>query len=99
MALLRLATYCAVCVGDCAAGHWCVFGVDRPNPDGNETLNDPCFDGRMMGFGGICPVGHYCPGGVNSIYPLSCQNGTYADEEGLSECKECPLGKAVVTCK
>lgn len=82
--------------GDCAPGHWCIFGVDRQYPDGmnqsSVSYNDSCYDGRMLGNGGICPLGHYCPGGVASVFPLPCDNGTYADEEGLSECKECPLG-------
>ena len=58
-----------------------------------DPLNITCFDGRQMGYGGICPVAHYCPGGVDSIYPIPCDNGTYADEEGLEACKICPQGK------
>ena len=81
--------------GDCAAGHWCLSGVDREYPGGdNQTipLNNTCYDDRLVGSGGVCPVGHYCPGGVTSYLPLPCENGTDADVEGLSVCKTCPKG-------
>ncbi|XP_023933458.1 uncharacterized protein LOC106181652, partial [Lingula anatina] len=79
--------------GNCAAGHWCIIGVDRPYPDGtNQTdaINETCYDWRQLGYGGRCPVGHYCP--QSSQYPVVCANGTYADEEGLEACKTCPQG-------
>lgn len=82
-----------VCAGDCSPGHWCVHGIDRSNPNGiNQTvsLNNTCYDDRQLGFGGICPVGHYCPSG--SIYPTVCENGTYAASEGMSACDLCPEG-------
>lgn len=82
--------------GDCGPGHWCLSGVDREYPDGpNATtpLNNTCYDDRLVGSGSICPIGHYCPGGVASYLPLACDNGTYADVEGLSACKDCPVGK------
>lgn len=37
----------------------------------------------------ICPVGHYCPDGVN-IYP--CSANTFAGIEGLIICEDCPPG-------
>ena len=82
--------------GTCDAGYWCVYGVDRSQPDGvNQTItNDTCYDGRMLGYGGRCPVGHYCPAGGISAYPIPCDNGTYADVEGLDACKICPAGKS-----
>ncbi len=72
--------------------------MDRPEPDGfnvSLAVNDTCFDGRQTGYGGICPIGHYCPGGMSSIFPIPCGNGTYADEEGLAACKSCPGGICV----
>ncbi|CAH1789577.1 unnamed protein product, partial [Owenia fusiformis] len=79
--------------GDCAAGHWCNSGVDREFPNGiNQTapLNNSCYDDRAVGYGGICPVGHYCPTG--SVNPEPCPNGTYANVEGLGLCIICPKG-------
>ena len=82
--------------GDCAAGHWCVYGIDRMYPNGvnqsEVTFNNSCYDDRQLGYGGICPVGHYCPGGVASVYPIPCENGTYADAEGMDACVICPQG-------
>jgi len=81
--------------GDCAPGHWCVSGIDRNYPDGNNqstVWNISCYDDRQLGHGGICPVGNYCPGGVNSIYPIPCENGTYAPTTGMSVCLSCPQG-------
>ena len=85
-------------VGDCAAGHWCTFGIDRQYPsETNLTalVNNTCYDGRTLGYGGLCPVGYYCPGGVASVHPVPCDNGTYADEEGLSQCKTCVEGRCL----
>lgn len=85
-----------VCVGDCAAGHWCVHGIDRQYPNGinqSQPLNNSCYDDRQSGFGGICPVGHYCPGGTSSIYPQVCENGTYAPSEGMAACDPCHESK------
>ena len=75
-----------------------MYGVDRQYPAGENQTNssDVCYDGRLLGYGGICPYGHYCPGGVASTYPISCDNGTYADEEGLATCKSCPQGNVIV---
>lgn len=84
--------------GDCAQGHWCVSGIDREYPNGvNKTdpLNNTCYDDRQVGFGGLCPVGSYCPGGVSSVFPIPCENGTYADVEGLDKCISCPEGKKI----
>lgn len=81
--------------GDCSPGYWCVQGNDRATPSyENTTLyaNGSCFDGRHLGYGGVCSIGHYCPGGVTSTYEIECANGTYSDEEGLSVCKTCPAG-------
>ena len=69
-------------------------GIDREYPPGNDSTvwNNTCYDDRQLGYGGICPTGHYCPGGVNSIYPIACENSTYADQEGMDACLECPRG-------
>ena len=55
----------------CAPGHWCAYGVDRPQPVGRnitilELYNTSCphYDGRETGFGGICPLATYCPEGL-----------------------------------
>ena len=96
--------YCAnehqtVSAGSCAAGHWCLYGVDRSNPIGvnitacNATYNETCpfyYDGRETGSGGKCPVGHYCPLGTS--IPKSCAPGTYAPIEQLSVCYPCMEG-------
>lgn len=85
----------AASLGDCAPGYWCLSGVDRAYPGGNNypiILNNTCYDDGMVGTGGRCPVGYFCPGGLSSIFPVSCDNGTYADIEGLSICKDCPEG-------
>lgn len=87
-----------LCSGDCSPGYWCVHGVDRPNPDGtnqSQPLNNSCYDDRQLGLGGRCPVGHYCPGGLASVFPIPCENGTYADVEGLPSCNSCPEGEKI----
>ena len=88
-----------VIVGDCSPGHWCLSGVDRPYPGLNNQsvpFNNSCYDDRMVGTGGVCPTGYYCPGGIASYLPVPCANGTYADVEGLDTCKQCPEGEGKV---
>ena len=78
----------------CDEGFYCNYGVDRPQPDGlgNNSTLDPswCYDGKQLGFGGRCPVGHFCEKG--SSFPKPCNAGTYAALEGQSSCKVCPEG-------
>jgi len=85
--------------GLCDVGHWCEYGVDRPNPIGvNQTLNETasslnnetCTDGRETGYGGICPAGHFCIAG--SERPEPCDIGQYGPIEGLGECYPCMKG-------
>ena len=82
--------------GECTAGHWCNYGVDRATPIGvNKTSNESysnssCYDGRETGYGGRCPVGHYCPAGIG--LPEPCPIGSYAPIEGLSQCYTCMEG-------
>lgn len=38
--------------GDCAAGYYCVVGMDLPNPNNSYAPN-----------GQLCPYGYYCPAG------------------------------------
>ncbi|PIK35709.1 hypothetical protein BSL78_27465 [Apostichopus japonicus] len=81
---------------DCSAGYYCVFGVDRAEPDGDNTtapsVNESCphYDGSQTGYGGKCPLGHYCPTG--SIFPEPCDAGTYAPNEAMESCLSCPAG-------
>lgn len=43
-----------------------------------------------VGYGGVCPVGHYCREGYT--LPKPCPDGSYQDEEGKTYCKSCPAG-------
>lgn len=49
-----------------------------------------CILFTHLGFGGICPVGYYCPEG--SVTPVGCPDGSYQDELGKTYCKSCPAG-------
>ena len=77
----------------CAEGYYCVSGMDRPEPDGdNSTATGSwCYNGRQTGYGGRCPAGHYCERG--SSFPVPCEAGTYAASEGQSTCETCVAGK------
>ncbi|KAI8480901.1 hypothetical protein Bbelb_413740, partial [Branchiostoma belcheri] len=65
---------------DCAAGHFCIEGVDTATPNG---LNN-------TGVGGICPPGYYCPTGTAA--PRACEAGTFNYQEGRASCDPCPAG-------
>lgn len=41
-----------------------------------------------LGFGGICPLGHYCRNGEK----YGCPDGSYQDDLGKTFCKPCPIG-------
>ena len=79
----------------CAAGFYCVSGMDRAEPDGsNSTANATdgwCYDGKQTGYGGRCFEGHYCPEGTD--YPIACAAGTYQSEIGKGTCNTCVAGK------
>ncbi|KAI0228985.1 hypothetical protein LSAT2_020568 [Lamellibrachia satsuma] len=80
--------------GLCAAGFYCESGIDRPSPNNAETNSTyppscPLLGGHT-GYGDICPRGFYCP--VGSSLPLSCEAGTYQNQEGQSSCMPCPEG-------
>ena len=83
--------------GDCHAGHWCAYGVDRPEPLGDNATsgvasNDSCphYDARETGLGGVCPLGHYCPKGSKA--PRQCPPGTYGPQTKLAVCLSCMEG-------
>ncbi|XP_071958404.1 uncharacterized protein [Antedon mediterranea] len=61
----------------CYAGYYCSEGASEPNPEDDVT-------------GNICPIGHYCP--IGSDRPLPCNNATYMNDTGASECLVCPEG-------
>jgi hypothetical protein len=46
--------------------------------------------GSQTGVGGICPVGHYCPG--ETSHPIPCTAGSFSNVTGLSTCYDCPVG-------
>ena len=73
-------------------GYYCTSGVDRPNPGAsNETINCTCPERSFYtGIGGICPPGNYCP--PDTVIPIPCEAGSYADMAGMSTCTECPEG-------
>ena len=54
-----------------------------------------CLNGTYAPAGSIqcfsCQKGTHCPTNGLPMYVL-CANGTYADEEGLSDCKPCDAG-------
>ena len=79
--------------GNCSEGYWCYSGIDKAKPYGGNTsftLNSSCYDTKIRGYGGICPVGSYCPQG--SGLPTPCTIGTYAPVEGLGTCYQCVKG-------
>ena len=39
----------------CAEGFYCLTGAKKRTPDGSE------------GYGGVCPIGYYCPEGMYSF--------------------------------
>ena len=88
--------------GSCSPGYFCSHGVNSATPQSNLTfltsslsanLNTSCSAVLLetsSGYGGRCPVGHFCPTG--SAVPLECAAGTYANVEGQAVCSVCPSG-------
>jgi hypothetical protein len=56
----------------------------------NHAVKYIAFFNVLLGFGGICPVGYYCPQG--SVTPVGCPDGSYQDQPGKTYCKSCPAG-------
>jgi hypothetical protein len=65
--------------GPCDVGFFCTERSPSNRPVAGATF-------------GPCPIGHSCLSDTTN--PAQCTDGTYADEEGLSACKECPAGYA-----
>ncbi|XP_033646870.1 uncharacterized protein LOC117306372 isoform X1 [Asterias rubens] len=61
----------------CNEGFYCSGNASIPNPEDGVT-------------GDICPIGHYCPKGIDR--PLPCLNATYMNRTGAAECLDCPAG-------
>lgn len=72
-----------------SSGYYCAAGVNTRTPSNGTTAGDSCTCTTVQntGWGGICPLGFYCP--LGSISPIACDNGTYSDQQGLPLCKEC----------
>lgn len=76
---------------NCTAGSYC-------DSTGLPAVSGPCAPGYYCPGGQKdrtpseyqCPKGHYCIEG--SFEPARCANGTYQDQTGSWECKECPTG-------
>lgn len=98
-------TYCAYehatnSTGPCSPGYYCEYGVDRPEPAGNNATSCapyianssacPYINGQETGKGGICPIGHYCPEGT--YQPKPCPAGTYGPTTKLPVCLPCMEG-------
>ncbi|EDO39339.1 predicted protein, partial [Nematostella vectensis] len=64
--------------GDCAAGFYCVQGVNTPRPSTN-----------FSGIGGVCPPGAYCP--LGTAEPIGCPNGTFSNVSQLESAGDCTL--------
>ncbi|KAF0717142.1 hypothetical protein As57867_002460, partial [Aphanomyces stellatus] len=75
--------------GPCAAGYYCQYKNNLPQPTvgiASTVVGQATFETG----GAICPVGTYCP--MASMAPVPCAVGTYASVEGLGVCPTCPAG-------
>ena len=80
---LAVSTFDGVVAGDCAAGYFCLEGVNTSLP----------LPPHFTGTGGECPAGFYCPSAT--AYPLSCPVGTFSNQlrlTNVSECTPCTPG-------
>ena len=83
-------------VGECAAGHMCFFGNDRPDPQ-MDCDCEPDHTGALICpencRGMLCPRGVFCPAGT--IEPENCGEGLVRFEKGgkmAADCTPCPAG-------
>ena len=70
--------------GLCSPGFYCVSGVNTSTPYALEIRND-----TGVGYGDICPVGHYCP--LGSGLPTPCPAGRYSSEYGNVQESDCTI--------
>ncbi|XP_035678853.1 multiple epidermal growth factor-like domains protein 11 [Branchiostoma floridae] len=81
-------------VADCQActmGSYCV-GSENSAPSGPCAAGYYCPGGQSTPTPAdfVCPRGHFCP--LGSFAPVRCPPGSYQDQAGGSDCKECPAG-------
>ncbi|XP_070551141.1 neurogenic locus notch homolog protein 1-like [Ptychodera flava] len=80
-------TYCL----DCLSGRYCnSSGLAQPEGLCSPGFYCPPAQTVPTPNDYICPVGHFCIEGSMDKQP--CNSGTYQDEIGQWECKECPAG-------
>ncbi|CAM9131044.1 unnamed protein product, partial [Ectocarpus fasciculatus] len=70
--------------GLCSPGFYCISGVNTSTPYALAIRND-----TGVGFGDICPVGHYCP--LGSGLPTPCPSGRYNGQHGKVRESDCVL--------
>ncbi|NXU76321.1 AB24G protein, partial [Oreotrochilus melanogaster] len=95
----------------CPQGHFCPPGSSSPSPcpagsflahHGGQSAQDcqPCFPGWFCSQPAQsspeeCPAGFYCLPGTKAATQYPCPEGTYSNQTGLGnprECKPCPGG-------
>jgi hypothetical protein len=70
--------------GLCSPGFYCISGCNTSTPYALSIRND-----TGIGFGDICPVGHYCPSG--SGLPTPCPPGRFNSHTGRTSPGECDI--------
>jgi hypothetical protein len=63
-------------------GFYCIAGCKTSTPYALVVRND-----TGIGFGDICPAGHYCP--IGSSLPIPCAAGTFNGAVGTSSVSAC----------
>lgn len=75
----------------CTEGSYCeTQGLSSPTGKCDPGYYCPSGQSSKKPAGFRCTPGHYCPNG--SISERPCQSGSYQDEYGQWNCKECPAG-------
>ena len=84
----------------CLPGYYCSQSGMSVSP---VDLDLSCREGFYCPPGSTSPQSFICPSGYEcaeqSAHPVTCPDGTYADEEGSSECEPCPAGFYCLTDK
>ena len=73
----------------CSPGSYCPRGSVASVSGPPETFTN-ATNASSEADCSTCPLGHSCLRG--SAVPTPCQSGTYADMQGLEQCRRCPAG-------
>ena len=76
----------------CDAGYYCEAGSHVGWPDDSCNAGDKNWDDGSDSIGNVCEAGKECERGEKTLGGRECESGSYAPDDGMDSCVQCPDG-------